>query len=101
MPGGVAAVLDAAVIGRPVLAAVRDGGQVAAVRPFRGETDRTVTVRLVLIGDYLHAGSKLAELAGLVAAGKLTLRVAGRFRPNGWLRRTGASRLAASGAGSC
>lgn len=76
VPDGVDALLDAAVIGPPVLPAVRDGGQVAAVRPFRGETERSITVTLVLVGDYLHAGDKLADLAGLAAAGHLTLRVA-------------------------
>jgi NADPH:quinone reductase len=75
-PGGVDALLDAAVMGAPVLPAVRDGGQVAAVRPFRGEAERSITVRLILVGDYLHAGNKLAGLADLVAAGRLTLRVA-------------------------
>lgn len=76
IPGGVDALLDAAVIGPPVLPAVRDGGQVAAVRPFRGQSERSITVVLILVGDYLHAGDKLAGLADLVAAGRLTLRVA-------------------------
>ncbi len=75
-PDGVDAVLDAALIGGPVLAAVRDGGQVAAVRPFGAESERGITVHLVWVGEYLHAGDKLAELAALAAAGKLTLRVA-------------------------
>jgi NADPH:quinone reductase len=76
VPAGVDALVDAAVMGQPVLAAVRDGGQVAAVRPFRGETERSITVTLVLVGKYLHAGDKLAELADLVAEGTLSLRVA-------------------------
>jgi NADPH:quinone reductase-like Zn-dependent oxidoreductase len=63
-------------MGQPVLPAIRDGGQVAAVRPFSGQAERSITVTLVLVGDYLHAGDKLAGLAGLVAAGVLTLRVA-------------------------
>jgi NADPH:quinone reductase len=75
-PEGADALLDAAVMGASVLPAVRDGGQVAAVRQFRGETERSITVRLVLVGDYLHAGDKLAVLADQVAAGILTLRVA-------------------------
>jgi NADPH2:quinone reductase len=76
VPAGVDALLDAAVMGQPVLPAIRDGGQVAAVRPFSGQAKRSITVTLVLVGDYLHAGDKLAGLAGLVAAGVLTLRVA-------------------------
>jgi len=73
---GADALVDAAVMGGLVLPAVRDGGQVAAVRPFRGETERSITIILVLVGDYLHAADKLAGLAGLAAAGRLTLRVA-------------------------
>jgi NADPH:quinone reductase len=75
-PGGVDALLDAAVIGAAVLGAVRDGGQIAAVRPFRADSERGITVHLVWVGEYLHAADKLAELATLVADGKLTLRVA-------------------------
>ena len=41
-PSGVDALLDAAVMGAPVLAAVRDGGKVVAVRPFSGETERGI-----------------------------------------------------------
>jgi NADPH:quinone reductase len=76
LPTGADALLDAAVIGAPVLGAVRDGGQIAAVRPFRADSERGITVRLVWVGEYLHAGDKLAELAELAATGKLTLRVA-------------------------
>jgi NADPH2:quinone reductase len=75
-PEGADALLDAAVIGAPVLPAVRDGGQLAAVRSFRADTERCIIIRLVLVGDYLHAGDKLARLADLVAAGRLTPRVA-------------------------
>jgi NADPH:quinone reductase len=73
---GADALVDAAVMGELVLPAVRDGGQIAAVRPFRGEAERSITVTLVLVGDYLHAADKLAGLAGLAAAGRVTLRVA-------------------------
>jgi NADPH:quinone reductase len=76
IPDGVAALVDAAVMGQPVLAAVRDGGQVAVVRPYRGESERSISVILVWVGDYLHAADKLAGLASLAAAGQLTLRVA-------------------------
>jgi NADPH:quinone reductase len=75
-PDGVDALVDAAVMGQPVLAAVRDGGQVTAVRPFRGQAERSITVTLVLVADYLHAADKLAELAGQAADGRVTLRVA-------------------------
>src|SRR5215472_2398516 len=73
---GADALVDAAVMGPPALPAVRDGGQLAAVRPFRGETERSVTVIPVWVGDYLHEQDKLAGLAALAAAGRITLRVA-------------------------
>jgi NADPH2:quinone reductase len=76
VPDGVDAVLDAALIGGSMLAAVRDKGQLAAVRSFRGESERRIKVTLVLVGSYLHAGAKLAQLAALADVGKLTLRVA-------------------------
>jgi NADPH:quinone reductase-like Zn-dependent oxidoreductase len=75
-PDGVDAVIDAALLGPPVLPAVRDGGQLLAVRPFQGETERDITIHLVQVGQHLHEGHRLAELAGLVTAGVLTLRVA-------------------------
>jgi len=64
------------VIGEAVLPAVRDGGQVIAVRAYRGETERSIKVVRVWVGDYLHARDKLADLARLAAAGRLRLRVA-------------------------
>ena len=73
---GVDALVDAAVIGQEVLPAVRDGGHVIAVRTYRGGTERSIKVTTVWVGDYLHAGDKLADLAALAAAGRLTLRVA-------------------------
>ena len=76
VPDGVDAVVDAALIGPPVLAAVRDGGQLIAVRPFAGETERGITITLVFVADYVREAGKLAALAQVVADGKLTLRVA-------------------------
>jgi NADPH:quinone reductase-like Zn-dependent oxidoreductase len=80
-PDGVDAVIDAALLGPDVLPAVRDGGQLLAVRPYQGETTdgkagRDITIRLVLVGNHLHEGARIAELADLVDNGVLTLRVA-------------------------
>jgi NADPH:quinone reductase len=75
-PDGVDAVIDAALLGPAILPAVRDGGQLMAVRPFQGETERDITIQLVMVGRHLHEGHRLAELAGLVSAGVVTLRVA-------------------------
>jgi NADPH:quinone reductase len=83
-PGGVDAVLDAALLGPAVIGAVRDGGQFLAVRPYPGpaegdRAERHITVRLVRVGQQLHEGGRLAELADLSARGVLTVRVAGTF----------------------
>jgi NADPH:quinone reductase len=76
LPGGVDALLDAAVMGPPVLPAVRDGGRVIAVRPHPGETERGIAVSLVLVFRHLHEGGTLARLAELADTGVLSLRVA-------------------------
>jgi len=75
-PDGVDAVLDAALLGPAVLPAVRDGGQLMCVRPFQGETERDIKISLVLVGNHLHEGARLAELADLAAKGVMTLRIA-------------------------
>jgi NADPH:quinone reductase len=75
-PDGVDALLDAALLGPAVLPAVRDGGQLMAVRPFQGETERGIEISLVFVGNHLHEGHRIAELADLAAKGTLTLRVA-------------------------
>jgi len=46
------------------------------VRTYRGETERSIKVTTAWVGDYLRARDKLADLARLAAAGRLTLRVA-------------------------
>jgi NADPH:quinone reductase len=76
LPEGVDALLDAAVMGPPVLSAVRDGGQVIAVRPHSGQPERGITVSLVLVFRHLHEGGTLSWLAELAAKGVLSPRVA-------------------------
>ena len=80
-PGGVDAVIDAAMLGPAILPAVRDGGQLIAVRPFAGETERGIAVKLVLVGDYATNQAALRELSRQAGAGELTLRVAETFTP--------------------
>jgi NADPH:quinone reductase-like Zn-dependent oxidoreductase len=75
-PAGADGLLDAALMGPPALAAIKDEGHLAAVRPFQGETERGITISLVLVGEHLHDGARVAELAALAAKGTLTLRVA-------------------------
>jgi NADPH:quinone reductase len=80
-PDGVDAVLDAAVIGAPILAAVRDGGKFAAVRLFAGETERDITIIQVRVSDYAENQEALDALGRQAEAGTLTLRVADTFPP--------------------
>jgi NADPH:quinone reductase-like Zn-dependent oxidoreductase len=82
VPEGVDGLLDAAVIGPPILPAVRDGGRLAAVRPFGGESERGIQIDLVGVGAYAHNQEALDELGRLVEQGKLTLRVAETFSPD-------------------
>jgi NADPH:quinone reductase len=76
VPGGVDALLDAALMGPRVLPAVRDGGQLMAVRPWASGTERGIRVSLVLVFHHLHEGDKLARLAAQAVDGALSLRVA-------------------------
>lgn len=79
---GVAAVVDAALQGAEVVPALRDGGQIAAVRMWELPSsaalgqDRGITVRDVYVPEYTHRNDKLSELRVLTEQGKLTLRVA-------------------------
>jgi NADPH:quinone reductase-like Zn-dependent oxidoreductase len=80
-PDGVDAVLDAAVIGAPILGAVRDGGKVAAVRAFAGETERDIEIIQVRVSEYAENQAALNALGRLAESGTLTLRVADTFPP--------------------
>ncbi len=80
-PEGVDGLVDTALLNQKILAAVRDGGAIAAVRPFQGETERGITAHLVLVGEHARDSEALAELSRLAGEGKLTLRVARTFPP--------------------
>jgi NADPH:quinone reductase-like Zn-dependent oxidoreductase len=81
VPGGVDAVVDAAVIGPAVLPAIRDAGQLAAVRAFDGQSERGITIHAVRVSDYAHNQEGLRRLSSLAAQGALKLRVAETFPP--------------------
>ncbi|MFG1922462.1 NADP-dependent oxidoreductase [Cryptosporangium sp. NPDC048952] len=77
VPGGVDAVVDAAVIGVPAHEALRGGGTfVALVAPFAPPPLRATRV---VVQEVFADGTRLTELSALVDAGQLTLRVAGTF----------------------
>jgi NADPH:quinone reductase len=81
VPGGVDAVVDAAVIGAALLPAIRDAGQLAAVRAFEGEPERGIRVHHVRVSDYAQNQEALRGLSTLAAHGGLRLRVAETFPP--------------------
>jgi NADPH2:quinone reductase len=81
VPGGVDGLVDAAVIGPPILPAIRDGGGLAAVRGFEGDIERGITIHQVRVSDYAENHDALDGLGQLVSQGKLTLRVAETFPP--------------------
>lgn len=75
VPGGVDAVVDAAVVGVPAHEALRGGGVfVALVAPFAPPPLRGTRV---VVQEVFADGARLAELSALVDAGRLTLRTAG------------------------
>jgi len=80
-PSGVDGLVDAAVIGEPILPAIRDGGGYAGVRGFSGETQRGITIHAVSVREYFRNQAALDELGQLAAQGKLTPRVSETFPP--------------------
>jgi len=80
-PGGVDGLVDAAVLDAAVLPAIRDGGKLATVRGFAGPSERAITIEPVRVASYVHNQEALDRLGRLVAAGRLTLRVAETFPP--------------------
>ena len=81
VPGGVDGLVDAAVMNGLALGAIRDGGGLAAVRVFEGETERGITIHPVWVRDYAEEQAKLDRLRQQVEAGEVTLRVARTFPP--------------------
>jgi NADPH2:quinone reductase len=81
VPTGVDGLADGAIQHRLVLPAVRDGGGVAAVRPFVGDTERDITIHMVWVREYMLEHAKLDRLRQQVEDGGVTLRVAGTYPP--------------------
>ena len=79
VPDGVDALADGAVLHGEALPAVRDGGALAAVRTFSGETERGITIHPVWVRGYAQEHAKLDRLRQQVEDGTLTLRVARTF----------------------
>jgi NADPH:quinone reductase-like Zn-dependent oxidoreductase len=80
-PDGVDAVIDAAVIGAPILGAIRDEGKIASLRPFVGETERGITNVQVRVSEFAESPVALDGLRQLAEAEGLPLRVATTYPP--------------------
>jgi NADPH2:quinone reductase len=70
-----------AVIGAPILSAIRDNGGLATVRGFEGEPERGIIIHRVSVANYAENQAALDGLRQLVEQEKLTLRVAETFPP--------------------
>jgi NADPH:quinone reductase len=76
IPDGADGAIDAALLGEPIAAAVRDGGGIATLRGFTGSADRGVSWHPVMVRQYAREQAKLDRLRQQVEAGQVTLRVA-------------------------
>lgn len=80
-PEGVDAVVDGSVQATLLLPAIKDGGGLAAVRPWQGDTERNITVHPIWVSEYLTSQHLLDRLGRMVEEGLITLRVAQTFTP--------------------
>jgi NADPH:quinone reductase-like Zn-dependent oxidoreductase len=79
-PEGVDGLADGSVQDAAVLPAVRDGGAVATVRRYRGNSQRALRVTAVSVRQYAEEQEKLDRLREMVEEGQITLRVAATFQ---------------------
>ncbi|MFC9295194.1 NADP-dependent oxidoreductase [Streptomyces sp. NPDC057011] len=75
-PGGVDALIDAAVLGEAALGAVRDGGTLVTCRPYELPATRGIAVHQAFVMAHPDKKGALTELAALAAEGAVTLRTA-------------------------
>jgi NADPH2:quinone reductase len=73
---GVDGLVDAALLDRLALPAVRDGGRIATLRWFSEPGERGITFHPVRVPEYAREQSKLDRLRQQVEDGQITLRVA-------------------------
>ncbi len=73
---GVHGLVDSALLNQDAEGAVRDGGRIATVRGFVGESDRGVTFHPVSVRKYAEEQGKLEQLRRQVEDGQISLRVA-------------------------
>jgi NADPH:quinone reductase-like Zn-dependent oxidoreductase len=83
IPGGVDGFFDTALLMQDALPAIRDGGAIAAVRPWTGgEPERGIVVRRVGVRSVFDRTAWLEELRRHAGDGLLALRVAATFPPD-------------------
>ena len=75
-PGGVDGMIDAALIGKHISHLVRDGGGVVILRSSYVIDDARLRMHIVSVGKGVEDRAKIEHVAHLLAAGKLTPRVA-------------------------
>ena len=63
------------------MSAIRDEGGLAAVRGWRGDTERGIAIHTIRVTEYAENQAALSQLGELVAEGRLTLRVSETFPP--------------------
>jgi NADPH:quinone reductase len=82
VPDGVDGFIDAALLNRGALPAIRDGGVLAVLRGWEGsEPERGITARVVGVRTVFERTAWLERLRDLAADGVLQLRVAGTYPP--------------------
>lgn len=81
VPEGVDALVDAAVVGEPVLGAVRDGGAVVTCRPGELAVPRGIVRHELNVMAYPDKAAALTELAALACEGLLSLRTDSLLTP--------------------
>jgi NADPH:quinone reductase-like Zn-dependent oxidoreductase len=82
-PQGVDGLADGAVLKELVIPAVRDGGAFNSVRGFQGIPQRDIHFTATRVPNYAQEFEKLDRLRQQVEAGKITLRVAEVYPPEG------------------
>jgi NADPH:quinone reductase len=75
-PAGADGVIDAALLNELAVPAVRDGGRIATLRGYTGESDRGIGFHPVFVRTYAREHDKLDRLRQQAEAGEVTLRVA-------------------------
>ncbi len=79
MPDGVDALADGAVQNELAVGAIRDGGQFASVRGWRGNGERDITFHVTWVFEYDRRADLLDQLRRQVEEGAVTLRVAATY----------------------